>query len=64
VPVVACALEQGMVKLRLALRSLARLHSDAIDVGEVAWFGSDRLRRLFNITEEPGRLAAAAVRAS
>ena len=50
------AAKQGMVKLRLALRSLARVHSEMMDVGEAAWFGSDKLRRLFNITEEPGAL--------
>lgn len=45
--------QQGMVKLRLAVRSLARQHVESMDVAEVTYKSADHLRHLFNITHEP-----------
>jgi hypothetical protein len=45
-----------MVKLRLAVRSLARQHVESMDVAEVTYKGADHLRHIFNITHEPGKL--------
>jgi len=45
--------QQGMVKLRLAFRSMAYQFKDTMDLAEVTYREADQLRTLFNVDQEP-----------
>mmetsp|Transcript_47478 Transcript_47478/g.69593 ORF Transcript_47478/g.69593 Transcript_47478/m.69593 type:complete len:754 (+) Transcript_47478:88-2349(+) len=45
--------QQGMVKLRLAFRSMAVQHKHVMDFAEVTYIGSEAMRALFGVNEEP-----------
>jgi len=45
--------QQGMVKLRLAFRSMAAKHKHTMDFAEVTYRGADEMRKMFGVVREP-----------
>lgn len=45
--------QQGMVKLRLAFRSMASLYGKAMDFAEVTYTDAGELRKIFGVDKEP-----------